>query len=65
LDDVRHLLREVAPVIHPNWQKYLAILASLNHLQRQKVTLAEQIISTSNLQRHLLREYFDGKIQGS
>lgn len=65
LDDVRDLLRKVAPVIHPNWEKYQAILSSLNHLQQQKVTLAEQIISTTNLQRHLLRAYFDGKIQGS
>ena len=61
LDDVRDLLREVAPVILSNWEKFQAILSSLNYLQRQKVTLAEQIISTSNLRRHLLREYFDGK----
>src|SRR5687767_7183102 len=61
INDVRDLLREVAPAIHPNWQKYLAILASLNELQRKKVTLAEQILSTSNLQRHLLQGFFSKK----
>jgi hypothetical protein len=61
LDDVRELIREVAPAIQPDWNKYQKILESLSLLEQKKASLAEQIVSTTNLQRHLLRMYFTGK----
>ncbi|TMI93028.1 MAG: restriction endonuclease subunit S [Bacteroidetes bacterium] len=59
LNDVRDLIREVAPAIQPGWNKYQQILETLNKLEQKKTSLAEQIIITANLQRHLLRTYFD------
>ncbi len=59
LNDVRDLIREVAPAIQPGWNKYQQILEALNKLEQKKASLAEQIISTTNLQRYLLRTYFD------
>lgn len=61
LQDVRDLLKEVAPVIEPDWNKYQKILETLSRLEKKKATLAEQIITTSNLQKHLLRMYFSDK----
>ena len=59
LNDVRDLIREVAPAIKPGWNKYQQILETLNKLEQKKTSLAEQIIITTNLQRYLLRTYFD------
>ena len=59
LNDVRVLIREAAPAIKPGWNKYQQILETLNKLEQKKTSLAEQIIITTNLQRHLLRTYFD------
>jgi hypothetical protein len=59
LNDVRDLIREVAPAIQSGWNKYQQILETLNKLEQKKTCLAEQIIITTNLQRHLLRTYFD------
>jgi len=53
------LIREVAPAIQPAWNKYQQILEALNKLEQKKASLAEQIIFTTNLQRYLLRTYFD------
>jgi hypothetical protein len=65
INDIRNLLQKVAPAIHPIWQKYQAILASLNESQKRKVTLAEQILSTSHMQRHLLENYFSSSFLSS
>lgn len=59
LNDVRELIREVAPAIQPDWNKYQQILDTLSKLEAKKASLAEQIIATTNLQRHLLRMYFE------
>lgn len=61
LQDVRDVLREVAPAVQPDWNKYQQILEALSKLEQKKASLAEQIISTSSLQRHLLRMYFTEK----
>lgn len=61
LNDLRDLIREVAPFIHPDWTKYRQILETLSKLEQKKASLAEQIISTTNLERHLLRIYFTEK----
>lgn len=61
LQDVRNIISEVAPAIQPDWSKYQEILEALSKLEKKKESLAEQIISTSYLQSHLLRMYFTGK----
>lgn len=61
LNDVRDLIREIAPSIHPDWNRYQQILEVLSNLEKRKASLAEQIIATSNLQRHLLSVYFTNK----
>ena len=58
LNDVRDVIREVAPLIHPDWTRYQEILSSLDKLSKLKATLAEQIIATDKLQRCLLQKYF-------
>lgn len=39
LDDVRDTLREVAPLIHPDWSRYQEILSSLDNLSKLKSNL--------------------------
>ena len=58
LNDVRDVIREVAPLIHPDWSRYQEMLSSLDKLNKLKATLAEQIVSTDKLQRCLLQKYF-------
>lgn len=59
LQDVRDVLREVAPLIQPDWNKFQKILAALNKLEQKKTSLSEQILATTNLQRYLLHMYFE------
>jgi len=59
LVDVRDTIREVAPLIHPDWSRYQEILSSLENLRKLKATLAEQILATDKLQRCLLHKYFE------
>lgn len=61
LNDVRDLIREVAPAIHTDWNRYQQILETLSKLEKKRASLAEQIIATSSLQRHLLSMYFTDK----
>jgi hypothetical protein len=58
LEDVRDIIREVAPLIRPDWSRYREILSSLDKLSKLKTTLAEQIVATDKLQRCLLQKYF-------
>ena len=58
LNDVRDVIREVAPLIHPDWSRYQEILSSLNKLNKLKATLAQQLVATDKLQRCLLQKYF-------
>lgn len=58
LDDVRDLIREIAPAIHPDWARYQQILSQLDKLRKLKSSLAEQLLATDKLQRCLLQKYF-------
>jgi hypothetical protein len=59
LKDVRDIIREVAPLIHPDWSRYQDILSSLDKLRKLKTKLEEQLIATDKFQRCLLHKYFD------
>ncbi len=56
--DVQELLRDLAPVIYPNWQKYQQIVEALGKLEKKKTSLAEQIIASEKLQSYLINSYF-------
>jgi hypothetical protein len=58
LEDVRDLIREVAPLIHPDWFRFQEILSYLDKLNNLKSTLAQQLLATDQLQRSLLKKYF-------
>ena len=58
LNDVRDVICEVAPLIHPDWSRYQEILSSLDKINKLKATLAAQIVATDKLQRCLLQKYF-------
>ena len=59
LEDVRDLLREVAPLIHPDWTTYQDILTTLEKLDKVKTNLFQQLSYTEELQRCLLQKYFE------
>ncbi|HMJ46306.1 MAG TPA: hypothetical protein VK498_03210 [Ferruginibacter sp.] len=58
LEDVRDTLREMAPLIHPDWSRYREILSSLDKLSKLKENLQQQITATDQLQRCLIQKYF-------
>lgn len=59
LCDVRDIIREVAPLIEPDWSRYQEILSTLDNLRKLKSTLTEQLLATDKLQRCLLHKYFE------
>ena len=59
LNDVRDTVREVAPLIYPDWSRFQQILSSLEKCNKLKETLAQQIIATEQLQHSLLSAYFN------
>ncbi|HVT85822.1 MAG TPA: hypothetical protein VHD35_11525 [Chitinophagaceae bacterium] len=58
LEDVRDLIREVAPMIHPDWSRFQEIISYLDKLNNIKSRLAQQLVATEQLQRSLLQKYF-------
>lgn len=58
IDDVRHLLKEVAPLIHEDWLRFQEILSSLEKCSKLKTTLQAQVAATEKLQKTLLLQYF-------
>ncbi len=58
LNDVRELLREVAPALSEHWQKYQQLITAMNKLEQRKISLNEIIVATERLQQYLVAEYF-------
>ena len=63
LDDIRDIIREVAPVVFPDWSKFQELIKTLDKLVQVKTTLAQQIIASENLQKLLLQNYFNALIK--
>lgn len=61
LEDVRDLIREVAPAVQPDWSRFQELLSYLDKLNKLKSTLAQQLLATEQLQRSLLLKYFSEK----
>ena len=60
VDDVRDILRELAPAVFPDWSKFQELVNTLDKIENLKSNLAQQIIASENLQLHLLLRHFDG-----
>ena len=60
LDDVRTIIRGVAPAVFPDWAKFHELVNTMDKIDKLKSTLAQQIIASDNLQQYLLHRYFDG-----
>jgi hypothetical protein len=61
VDDVRDLIRELAPAVFPHWSKFQDLVKTLDKIESFKSNLAHQIIASENLQLHLLLRYIDGQ----
>lgn len=59
LQDVRDTIKEVTPSVYDHWQQYQQVLAALSKLEQRKVSLAEQVIATERMQKHLISSYFN------
>ncbi len=59
LDDVRSVIREMAPAVFPDWSKFQELIITMDRLEKLKSNLAQQVIASENLQRQLIRRYFD------
>lgn len=59
IDDVRDLLREVAPAIHDDWARFRELIATLDKLSKLKSSLEVQINTSEKLQKALLHNYFE------
>ena len=55
IKDVRSLIGQAGPEVHPHWQQ---IIQQLNKVHTLKAHLSQQIIATEKLQRCLLNAYF-------
>ena len=59
MEDVRLLLREIAPAVFPDWAKFTEIISTLDKLEKLKSNLARQVIASERLQKLLINNYFD------
>ena len=59
LNDIRSVLRESAPSVFENWQKFQQIMNALDLLEKSKTTLGQQLVTTENLQRFLIQRFFE------
>ena len=59
LNDIKDVLKEVVPGIVPNWMQFQKILNAMDLLEKSKTTLGQQVVTTENLQRYLIRRFFD------
>ena len=61
VEDVRDLIRELAPTVFPHWSKFQELVNTLDKIENLKSNLDHQIITSENLQLHLLLMYIDGQ----
>ena len=59
VDDVRDVIRELAPVVFPDWSKFQELVNTLDKLEKLKTTFAQQIIASERFQNCLLQNYFN------
>jgi len=59
INDIKDVLKEVVPGIVPNWMQFQKILNALDLLEKSKTTLGQQLLTTENLQRYLIRKFFN------
>jgi len=57
LDDVRTVIKEVAPAIFSDWEKFKELINTMDRLEKLKSKLAQQIIASENLQSCLINNY--------
>ena len=58
IDDVRDLIRELAPAVHSDWARFRELVNTLDKLSKLKSSLAQQIQASENLQKALLQNFF-------
>ena len=58
INDVRDLLREVAPALHDNWSRLRQLTKTLDALSSLKTSLLQQVQASERLQKHLLYNFF-------
>ena len=59
INDVRQLLREVAPALNNDWAKLRDLIATLDKLSKLKSSLEAQVKASENLQKALLNNFFN------
>ena len=59
VNDVRDLIREVAPALHTDWSRLRELITTLDNISKLKSTLEQQIKATENLQKLLLYKFFN------
>jgi len=58
VDDVRDIIREMAPAIFPDWSRFRELIVTMDKLENLKSNLAQQLIASENLQKQLICFYF-------
>lgn len=58
IDDVREMLKELAPAIQEDWSRFRELVNTLDKLSKLKSSLAQQIQASENLQKALLQNFF-------
>ena len=58
INDVRDVIREVAPAIHPDWSRLKELINTLDNIAKLKSTLLQQVKATESLQKYLLSNFF-------
>ena len=63
LYDIKEVIKVAAPFIFDNWLKYQKVMKALDLLEQSKTTLGQQLVTTQNLQQHLIRSFFQNYLE--
>ena len=58
-DDIRDLIKDLAPTVFPHWSKFQELVKTLEKIESFRSNLAQQIIAAENLELHLLLKCLD------
>jgi hypothetical protein len=61
INDIRDLIRDLAPTVFPHWAKFQELIKMLEKIESFKSNLGLQIIAAENLELHLLLRCIDGQ----
>ena len=54
VNNVRQVIGDIAPVVHPEWEQFASLVKYFDEVNKVKTSMEEQVLSSERLQKYLL-----------